>query len=337
MKFVDEVSIEVAAGAGGDGCAAFRREKYVPRGGPSGGDGGRGGDVVLVADPRRSTLLDLRYQKRYRAEKGQPGRGKDMHGRAGEAVRIPVPPGTLVFELQSGDQLADLVEAGQELVVARGGRGGRGNRHFVTPSRQAPKTAEPGAPGEQLRIRLELKLLADVGVIGLPNAGKSTLIARISKARPKIADYPFTTLVPNLGVVELPEHNSFVVADVPGLIEGASEGAGLGHRFLRHVERCSLLLHLVEVPLQAERDLVADFETVEKELHAFDAELAARPRVVAASKIDLPHDGAAVERLAALAGERGLPFFRISAVSGEAVEALVLELGGRVMGEAGGD
>jgi len=309
---------------------AFRREKYVPRGGPSGGDGGRGGHVVLVADGRKTTLLDQHYQRQYRAPGGEPGRGKDQYGHAGEDLRIPVPVGTIVRDADTGETIADLATDRAEAVVVRGGSGGQGNKHFATPARQAPRFAKPGRPGEQRRLRLELKLLADVGVIGLPNAGKSTLIARVSRARPKIADYPFTTLVPNLGVVELPEHRSFVMADAPGLIAGAHEGAALGHRFLKHVERCALLLHLVEVPLEPGHDVVADLVAVEQELQAFDPELAAKPRLLALSKADLPHAPEVLAALEAAAAERGTSCHRISAATGEGVRALVLSLGARL-------
>ncbi|NOZ87644.1 MAG: GTPase ObgE [Deltaproteobacteria bacterium] len=325
MRFIDEVEIEVIAGKGGDGCIAFRREKYVPRGGPSGGDGGRGGSVIFKADAARHTLLDLRYRKKYRAEKGQPGRGKDQNGRAGKDTVIPVPTGTIISDLETGDVLGDLLNPGQLLVVARGGRGGRGNMHFATSTLRAPRIAEPGRPGESRRLKLELKLLADVGVIGLPNAGKSTLISRISKARPKIADYPFTTLVPNLGVVKFKDHDSFVVADVPGLVEGSSTGAGLGHRFLKHIERCRVLLHLVEAPLSG-HDPVHDLSIIEKEIGAYNPELIERPRLVAASKADLTWDRDALDVLKTAASQRNLPFLAFSAVTGQGLDHLLAKL-----------
>jgi len=263
VQFVDEVEIEVEAGRGGDGCVAFRREKYRPLGGPSGGDGGDGGSVSLRADPRLGTLVDLRYRRLIKAKSREPGRGKDQYGRGAEDVRVRVPVGTQVFDVASGELVADLTVPDAPVVVARGGRGGRGNIHFVTPYDRAPRRAEEGRPGESRRLRLELKLLADVGVVGFPNAGKSTFIARVSRARPKIADYPFTTLVPNLGVVRLGEERSFVIADIPGLIEGAHEGRGLGDRFLGHVERCGALLHLVD---GTEEDVAGAYATVRAEL-----------------------------------------------------------------------
>jgi GTPase len=320
MKFVDEVRIEVKAGDGGDGCIAFRREKYRPRGGPSGGDGGRGGDVVLVADPNKHTLLDLRFNPLQRAERGEHGRGSDQYGAAGEDLRILVPVGTLVFDAEADGLLADLSEAGQRFVVAKGGPGGRGNMHFATPTQQAPRHAEPGEPGEERLLRLELKLLADVGLVGLPNAGKSTFISRVSRARPKIADYPFTTLVPQLGMVD---HRgwTFVIADLPGLVEGAAEGRGLGHRFLRHVERCRLLLHLVDgSPPDAERDPVADYRQIRTELEAYDPVLAAKPEIVAITKCDLPDSEAAADLLEEALGR---PVFRISSVAGKGLGSVL--------------
>jgi len=288
VHFVDEVGIRVEAGDGGDGCVAFRREKYVPFGGPAGGDGGRGGDVVVVAEGRLGTLLDLRYESRIRAGRGDNGRGKDQYGRAGRDAEVRVPVGTQVFDADSGELLADLVADSERVVVARGGRGGRGNMHFATPDNRAPRHAEEGTPGEHRNLRLELKLLADVGVIGFPNVGKSTFIATVSRARPKIANYPFTTLAPNLGVASLGEERSFVIADIPGIIEGASEGAGLGLRFLMHVERTRVLLHLVTVDPDPEREPVHDFDTLVGELERFNPDLASRPMLVAMSRIDLP-------------------------------------------------
>ena len=260
MQFVDYTKIYVKAGDGGRGCVAFRREKYVPRGGPSGGDGGRGGHIIFRASRELNTLLDLRYQREYKAKRGQHGMGKKMHGKDGEDRIIPVPVGTLIKDAGTEEVLADLDSEGVETIIAKGGRGGQGNAHFATPTRQAPKFAQPGEEGEEKNLVIELKLLADVGLIGLPNAGKSTLISVISSARPKIADYPFTTLTPNLGVVKLKDLRSFVVADIPGLIEGAHRGAGLGFQFLRHVERTSMLLHLVDASDMPETDPVEDLK-----------------------------------------------------------------------------
>ncbi|MGE0791625.1 MAG: GTPase ObgE [Sandaracinaceae bacterium] len=330
MKFVDEVEIEALAGNGGDGCVAFRREKYRPLGGPSGGDGGDGGDVVFEADPRLGTLMDLRYKRFLKAESGEPGRGKDQYGAGGADLVVRVPVGTQVYARETGALIADLSEAGQLEVIARGGRGGRGNIHFATPTDRAPRRAESGQPGERVALRLELKLLADVGLLGFPNVGKSTFIARVSRARPKIADYPFTTLTPNLGVVSRDLDRSFVVADIPGLIEGAADGAGLGHRFLKHVERCRMLLHLVTIDPDPERDPAKDFQTLMDELARFDPELAARPMVVAVSKIDLPDARAAVDEVKAALGDREV--LAISAATGEGIEALLDALE-RTLGE----
>ena len=282
--FLDEAEIEVVAGQGGNGAVAFRREKFVPRGGPSGGHGGKGGDVVLIADGGQNTLHAFRYTGRYQAQKGGHGGGKRMAGRGGEDLLVMVPTGTLVREAETDRIMADLVEDGQRAIVANGGRGGRGNTAFKSATNQAPRVSEKGEPGELLRLKLELKLIADVGVIGMPNAGKSTLLSVVSAAKPKIANYPFTTLVPNLGVVEI-GHETMVLADVPGLVEGASEGLGLGDRFLRHVERTRLLLHILD---GASEDPFRDFEIINGELAAFNLELASRPQLVAFNKMDLP-------------------------------------------------
>ncbi|MFW6369463.1 MAG: GTPase ObgE [Myxococcota bacterium] len=323
MRFVDEVRIEVRAGDGGDGCIAFRREKYRPRGGPSGGDGGDGGSVILVADPNKHTLLDLRYNPLQRAGRGENGRGSDQYGAGGEDRRVSVPVGTLVHDEDRGVLLADLSEPWQEVVAARGGTGGRGNMHFATPTRQAPRFAEEGKPGEDRRLRLELKLLADVGLVGLPNAGKSTFISRVSRARPKIADYPFTTLVPQLGMVDRHER-TFVIAALPGPVEGAAEGRGLGHRFLRHVERCRVLLHLVDgSPPEAERDPVGDYRKIRGELESYSPELAAKREIVVVTKADLPDAHAAADLLGEILDA---PPTLISAVSGAGVDELLDEL-----------
>ncbi|RLB59099.1 MAG: GTPase ObgE [Deltaproteobacteria bacterium] len=329
MKFIDETEIEVRAGKGGDGCVSFRRERFRPRGGPDGGDGGRGGSIVLVADAGLRTLFDHSLQKLYRARNGQPGSGKDRNGAGADDVLVRVPVGTVVFEASSGELLGDLSTPGQQLVVARGGRGGRGNIHFKSSVNQSPRRAETGQPGERRRLRLELKLLADVGVVGFPNAGKSTLVAALSRARPKVADYPFTTLVPTLGVVPVDEGRQFVIADVPGLIPGAARGAGLGLRFLRHLERCSVLLHLLtwqEGEDPQPRKLLQRFEQIEQELRAFGAGLEEKPRLVALSKRDLAEvrqvEGQVREELAA----RGLRCLTLSAASRDGLPELVSTL-----------
>src|SRR5262252_919870 len=279
--FVDEIDVFVKGGDGGAGCVSFRREKFVPRGGPDGGDGGDGGSVLLEADPAITTLLDFHYQRHYTADRGQHGKGANKHGRSGSDTVLRVPLGTVVAERDTGDLLGDLTTAGQHLLVAAGARGGRGNARFTSSTNRAPRRADLGRTGEQRWIHLELKLLADVGVIGLPNVGKSTLVSQVSAAKPKIAGYPFTTLVPTLGIVRLDEDRSFVIADVPGLIAGAAEGKGLGHRFLRHVERTRLLIHLIDVDPSSGRDPVADYRTVDDELRAYSGELALRPQIVA--------------------------------------------------------
>jgi len=327
--FVDEVKIFVKAGRGGNGVCSFRREKYVPRGGPDGGDGGNGGNVVMIASRRLTTLLDLRYQQQYEAADGGPGGGSRSHGKTAEDVIIRVPLGTIVKDDHTGEILADLTAEGQTHIVARGGRGGRGNSHFATPTVQVPTRADPGGPGEERWLHLELKLLADVGLVGFPNAGKSTLIAAISAARPKIADYPFTTLVPNLGVVSYGEESSFVVADIPGLIEGAHEGKGLGTQFLRHIERTSFLLHLVDISEWAD-DPVAGYETLRHELSAYDATLKTRPFAVVGTKLDLKGNGKRLEELKAFCRKKRIKFFAISSATREGLDALVDFVGGRV-------
>src|SRR5919106_4720411 len=310
--FVDEVDIHVSAGDGGRGCLSFRREKFVPRGGPDGGDGGLGGSVYIVATPRKNTLVDFRYHPEFEARRGQHGQGSNKTGHSADDLEIEVPIGTLVFEKDpDGDGLtllADLAEDGQKVLVAKGGRGGRGNAQFVSSTNRAPRRTEPGEAGEERFLRLQLKLLADVGLVGFPNAGKSTLISRISAARPKIADYPFTTLVPNLGVVTLSDDRSFVVADVPGLIKGAHEGHGLGHQFLRHIERTKVLVHLVDVSGASGRDPVEDYDIIVDELARFSAKVAAKPQIVAANKIDAVQDPARVKALERRVTKDGLPF-----------------------------
>jgi len=329
--FVDEAIIRVKAGDGGNGCVAFRREKYVPRGGPSGGDGGRGGDVILVASLHHNTLLHFRFNPEHRAERGRHGEGSNRSGRSGADLEVPVPVGTVVYDADSGEPLFDFTAPGQRFVAARGGRGGRGNQHFATPTRQAPDFAEKGQPGEERRLRLVLKLLADVGLVGFPNAGKSTLISRISAARPKIADYPFTTLEPHLGVVQMPDLRTFVVADIPGLIEGAHEGHGLGDRFLRHIERTRLLLHLVDVSEASGRDPGRDFDVILAELASYSEELARKPMFVVATKLDVLQDRRRLESLRRKARRKGLPFFAISAVTGLGLNELLHAVAGAVL------
>ena len=327
MKFVDEVKIRAKAGDGGKGCLSFRREKFIPRGGPDGGDGGHGGDVVLYVDPGLGTLLDFSYQPNLRAGRGAHGRGKNMHGRNGADLRLAVPPGTLVFALESGEKLADLKAPGDEVVVARGGIGGRGNARFATSTNRAPRHTQPGTPGEERELRLELKLLADVGLVGLPNAGKSTLISAVSAARPKVADYPFTTLVPNLGVVRLGSGGSFVMADIPGLIEGASEGQGLGTRFLRHVERTDLFLHLVDLSELQERDPLESFEMINAELERHNPELRAKTQLVVLTKQDMPEVQERTPLLRETFEARGYTVFAVSAVTGAGTRELVQAVG----------
>ncbi len=334
--FVDEAKIHVKAGDGGRGCVAFRREKFVPRGGPSGGDGGLGGSVYLEATPHDNTLLRFRYDREFRAERGRHGEGSNRTGHSGADLVLPVPVGTIVHDEDNGDAIADLTVAGQRVLVARGGRGGRGNQHFAKPWHQAPREFEEGQPGEERRLRLELKLLADVGLVGFPNVGKSTLISVISAARPKIASYPFTTLEPNLGVVNADGGQgrelgrTFVVADLPGLIEGAHEGAGLGTRFLRHVERTRLLAHLIDTSDASDRDPVHDYEVICGELRSFSEMLAGKPMIVVATKLDATTDRTRLEKLRAFCREHEIEFHEheiefhaISAVTGEGVKELV--------------
>nr|WP_277995932.1 GTPase ObgE [Moorella thermoacetica] len=324
--FYDEAKIYVKGGDGGNGIVAFRREKYVPRGGPNGGDGGRGGSVILEADAGLRTLVDFRYRAHYRAERGQHGQGKNKHGRSAPDLILRVPVGVVVRDATSGQVLADLVEDGQRVVVAAGGRGGRGNARFVTSTDRAPTFAEKGEPGEERWLVLELKLLADVGLIGLPNAGKSTLLARISAARPKIADYPFTTLTPNLGVVRLEDGDSFVVADIPGLIAGAHQGAGLGLKFLRHIERTRVLVHVLDTSQPGE-EVLAGWRTVNDELAHYNPELARRPQVVAANKMDIPGGEEKVAFLRERLGD-SYRIFPISAATGEGVQELLHHVSG---------
>jgi GTP-binding protein len=329
--FIDEARIFVKAGDGGNGCLAFRREKYVPRGGPSGGDGGRGGDVILVSSEHQNTLLRFRFNPEHKAQRGRHGEGSNRTGRDGEPLELEVPAGTVVYDETTGERLFDFTGPGERFLVARGGRGGRGNARFATSTHQAPTEHEPGQSGQERRLRLELKLLADVGLVGFPNAGKSTLISRISAARPKIADYPFTTLEPHLGVVQLDDFRSYVVADLPGLIEGAHLGHGLGVQFLRHIERTRLLAHLVDVSESSGRDPVHDFETIMQELASFNQDLAGKPMLVVATKMDVAQNPGRVESLRELARDRGLPFFAISSATGQGIEELRYAMGERVL------
>ncbi|RJQ38889.1 MAG: GTPase ObgE [Nitrospiraceae bacterium] len=326
MQFVDYAKIYVKAGDGGRGCVAFRREKYVPKGGPSGGDGGRGGHIIFKASRELNTLLDLRYQREYRAKRGQHGMGKKMHGKDGEDRIIPVPVGTVIKDADTEEVLADLDSEGAEIIIAKAGRGGQGNAHFATPTRQAPKFAQPGEEGEEKNLVIELKLLADVGLIGLPNAGKSTLISVISSARPKIADYPFTTLTPNLGVVKLKDLRSFVVADIPGLIEGAHKGAGLGFQFLRHVERTSLLLHLVDASDMPETDPVEDLKKINKELELYSSKLLKKPQAVVGTKTDIAIDKKRLRKLSKHCKSKKIEFFPVSAATGKGIKELLVYL-----------
>lgn len=321
--FIDRAKIRIKAGDGGNGVTAFRREKFVPRGGPSGGDGGVGGSVWLESDEGLNTLLHLRYNPEHKAERGRHGEGSNRHGKDGEDVTIRVPVGTQVFDAESMDLLFDFTEPGQRYRAAKGGKGGWGNAHFATPTRRAPRFHYMGRPGGERELQLELKLIADVGLVGFPNAGKSTLISVISAAKPKIADYPFTTLEPNLGVVDLGDFRTFVVADIPGLIAGASEGAGLGDRFLRHVERTKLILHLVDVSSLSGRDPIEDYEIINRELANYDPQLAKRPQIVVATKTDALDEPERLETLRKRAKKDRKPFFAISSVTNNGVKELV--------------
>ena len=323
MKFVDEVRIRVEAGDGGRGCVAFRREKYEPRGGPSGGDGGDGGDVVFVVDPGLGTLLDLSYPQRLRAGRGEHGRGKQQYGARGADLVLRVPPGTIVHDADTDERLADLRAPGERAVVARGGRGGRGNMHFATSTHRAPRHAEPGTEGEQRELRLELRILADAGLLGFPNVGKSTLIRAVSAARPRVADYPFTTLVPHLGVVRVGEEESFVLADVPGLIEGAHAGHGLGTRFLRHLSRTAVLVHVLDVSGLEGRDPLADFDAINRELALASPALAAKPQLVVASKVDLVETRDRLPAVREAFAARGIALHGVSGATGEGTRELV--------------
>jgi GTPase len=321
--FIDRARIFVKGGDGGNGCLAFRREKFVPRGGPSGGDGGRGGNVYLEATDQMNTLLSFRYNPEYKAPRGSHGEGSNCSGREGEDIIVKVPVGTLVTDAETGEVIADMVEEKQRVLIASGGRGGRGNARFATSVNRAPRRHEPGTPGEARFLQLELKLLADVGIVGFPNVGKSTLISHISAAKPKIADYPFTTITPNLGVVDLGDYKHFVVADIPGLIEGAHRGAGLGLQFLRHIERTKLLLHLIDLSSASGRDPIEDYRIIRNELEQYRADLAAKPEIIAANKIDALDEPDRLERLRQFCNERGLQLLSISAATGEGIKTLI--------------
>jgi GTPase len=319
MQFIDEAKIYLKAGDGGNGAIAFRREAHVPNGGPSGGDGGNGGSIIFVADDQLSTLLDFKYRQHYKAGVGEHGRNRDQYGKGGDDLVVHVPVGTIISDEETDEVIVDLTENGQRVVVAQGGKGGKGNIHFKTAWNQAPRISEPGTPGEERTVRLKLKLLADAGLLGFPNVGKSTFLASVSRAKPKIADYPFTTLTPNLGVVGLSGNRSFVLADIPGLIEGASDGLGLGHRFLRHVERTRVLLHIVELNPDPDREPEKDFDTINRELERYDAELAKRPQIVALNKMDLPDVRDAFPELQARFAARGIELIGISAATQDGV------------------
>jgi GTP-binding protein len=326
MQFVDEVKISLKAGDGGNGMVTFRKEKFIPRGGPSGGDGGHGGSIVLKADARLNTLVDFRYKKDYKARKGEDGGSSNKTGKDGRSLELKVPVGTIAYDVDTGAVLADLVNDGQTAILAEGGRGGRGNAAFTTSTQQTPRFAERGEPGEQRDVRLELKLLADVGLVGFPNVGKSTLISKISAAKPKIADYPFTTLVPNLGVVRVDENRSFVVADIPGLIEGAHQGAGLGHQFLRHIERTRLIVHIIDVSGLTGRDPLRDYDVINDELSNFSDKLAGRPQIVVLNKVDMPDGHALAEIVEEYLKAEDQPIYRISSLTGEGTRELVFAI-----------
>lgn len=334
MKFIDEVTLFAASGHGGAGCVSFRREKFIPFGGPNGGDGGKGGDVIFEAMSGLSTLLELRHRPHQKAEKGHNGMGKDRHGASGDDLVIRVPVGTVIKDAETGEELADLTEDGQRVTLLKGGRGGQGNARFATATNKAPKFAQPGEEGEERKLRLELKLMADVGLLGLPNAGKSSLITKISAARPKIADYPFTTIKPSLGVVPYKNGRSFVMADIPGIIEGAHEGAGLGHRFLKHLERSGILLHLVDISWMPERDPLAEYEAVTRELAMFSDELAAKEQIVVITKTDLPQTRERLPEIREWFETRGIRVFPISSATGEGTSELLDEIARRLWGRA---
>ncbi|UFS72031.1 GTPase ObgE [Geomonas sp. RF6] len=333
MSFIDEVKIYVKSGDGGAGCVSFRREKFIPLGGPDGGDGGKGGDVVVKVGAQLSTLMDLRHHPHQKAERGRNGSGKNRHGAAGEPLVILVPQGTVIKDAETGEELADLTDLDSTIVLLKGGRGGQGNARFATATHKAPKFAQPGEPGEERWIRMELKLMADVGLLGMPSVGKSSLITKISAARPKIAEYHFTTLKPNLGVVKYKNYRSFVMADIPGLIEGASEGAGLGHRFLKHLERTGQLLHLLDLSFMPERDPIKEYEAINRELALFNPELAEKRQTVVINKIDLPNVRENLKEVLPYFEERGIKVFPISAATGEGISELLDDIAHNLWGE----
>jgi len=326
MSFIDEVKIIASAGDGGSGCVSFRREKFIPLGGPNGGDGGKGGDLIIEVSSRLSTLYDLRLHPHQRAQRGKNGMGSDRHGAGGEDLIMQVPLGTIVKDAETGEIIADLTEPGQRLILLKGGRGGQGNARFATSTNKAPKFAQPGEPGEELILRLELKLMADVGLLGFPSVGKSSFITKVSAARPKIADYPFTTLKPHLGVVEYKNYRTFVMADIPGIIEGAHDGAGLGHRFLRHVERTRILLHLLDPCRTHDSNPLNDYETLNRELALFNPELSEKPQIIVINKIDLPDMQALLPEIVPYFEQLGLKVFPVSAATGEGIPALLDEI-----------
>jgi len=332
MKFIDEVTLYTTSGHGGAGCVAFRHEKFIEFGGPSGGDGGKGGDVIFEATSGLSTLLELRHRPHQKAENGHNGMGKNRHGAGGKDLLIKVPVGTVVKDAETDDILADLTENGQIVILLKGGRGGQGNARFASATNKAPKFAQPGEENEERKLRLELKLMADVGLLGLPNAGKSSLISKVSAARPKIADYPFTTMVPSLGVVPYKNYRSFVMADIPGIIEGANEGAGLGHRFLKHLERSGILLHLVDISWMPDRDPRAEYESINNELALFSPELAAKEQIVVITKTDLPQTRAELPAIQAWFEGKGVTVYPISSATGDGVDLLLDEIAGRLWG-----
>ena len=326
MKFVDEVKIYIRAGHGGAGCVSFRREKFIPRGGPDGGEGGKGGDVIFRASESHRTLLDLRYQQQFLAKNGDPGSGNNRSGKSAADLEITVPVGTVIKDFETGEILADLPAAGQTYVAGHGGIGGKGNAHFATSTHQTPRFAQEGMPGDERWLQLELKLLADVGIIGFPNAGKSTFISRVSAARPKIADYPFTTLTPHLGVVKHLDSNSFVLADIPGLIPGAHEGHGMGIQFLKHVERTSLLLHIIDISDEANNNALSNFKAINKELEFYNPQLLAKPQIVALNKIDLPHVRERAKKEVARFKKKGIILHPFSAATGEGIKEILNEI-----------
>ena len=326
MKFIDEVTLYATSGHGGAGCVAFRHEKFIEFGGPSGGDGGKGGDVIFEATSGLSTLLELRHRPHQKAENGHNGMGKNRHGAGGNDLLIKVPVGTVIKDVETDDVLADLTENGQIVILLKGGRGGQGNARFASATNKAPKFAQPGEDNEERKLRLELKLMADVGLLGLPNAGKSSLISKVSAARPKIADYPFTTMVPSLGVVPYKNYRSFVMADIPGIIEGANEGAGLGHRFLKHLERSGILLHLVDISWMPERDPRTEYESINNELALFSPELAQKGQIVVITKTDLPRTKEELPAIKSWFESKGVTVFPISSATGEGVELLLDEI-----------